>query len=586
MAVERDGIVSFQPKENRTSQRLSDHELDELVEAVANQSTRNAAGAILAENEHRTEILTELFDVQQELWQPLVANHIGGRCLDLHTGYGRRSVVLSELADSIFAVDPSLAKLRVAAKRDDYASSDRIVPIHTTDERLPFRNDWFDTIVADLTGNTAIEPTLDRLKRYLTDDGSLIFMADGWPRSAGLTSLFGLDGSDSTETADLLPGTAAGYRSIAQTAGFDDVSVYALFPTASRPLYAFDVECEQAIPKIFESYANENGFVGDCIKEAMNVLNSSGILKRCYPSLLVVCSNESDEPSFQFTNPLVISGRTRSVVLELDSSGVNEIYKIPNSSVHEPFTARENHITSSLCETDEEIVATIPGGEAIDSRLGQARKVTPATGQPLDEEIGRDPESFERVLEIGFDWLIDFQRTFGSEPTIKTPAEVRNSLQFQPLNVDPPAVDSPVKTFTTPVHGDFMSSNIYYEDGTITAVIDWEYGAFGESPVVDAGHLLFNTAAWIDGDFAENVRTVLCGRNEYAERARACVRSYCEAVGLPYRTFELYLPSAYLHQLTVDWQYNSVSTCTTRTEAHARRIQTIVETIDDMKISK
>lgn len=584
-AVERNGIVSVRPTVDDRSCRVSDRDIHEFAESVANGSIRDAAREAAMENERRMDLLGEVFDVQRELWQPLVAEHVSGRCLDLYAGYGRRSMVLAERADSVFAVDPTYEKLQVATERDDYASSDRVFPVHTTIERMPFRNGSFETIFADLTGRRNVRSSLARLEEFLSADGSLLFLADGWTRAGGVTDLLGMDRDRSIKGGDLTPGTAAGYRSLARSTGFDDVSVYALVPTASRPLYAFDIECREAIPTIFESYAHHNGVKGRWIKEVMTLLTKTGLLKKCYPSFLIVCSNDPKPPAFQFSNPLVVAGRTRSVVLDIGSDDVEEIHKVPNRADHAPFTERENRITSVLSSEPDFIASTIPKGELVDSELGPVRRVRPVAGRPLDQEVGRDTESMERTLRIGFDWLADFQRSFGGEPIQKSPEEVHEDLRLGPANVDPPAIDEQVKTFTTPVHGDFMSSNIYYEDGEITSVIDWEYGALAASPVVDAGYFLLNTAAWVVGDFGERVRTVLCGRNEYAQRARTCVREYCDAVGLPYRTFELYLPAAYLHQLSIDWRFDSVSTYTTRSEEQVRRVRVLFDAIDDMNFS-
>lgn len=585
VAVERNGVVSLRPDVEERSDWLSDRELDEFARSTANGSIRDAAREAAAGNDRRAELLEEVFDVQRELWQPLVAEHVGGRCLDLYAGYGRRSMVLAERADSVCAVDPSLQKLRIAAGRDDYAGSERVLPVHATAERLPFQHGSFETIFADLAGSDDVRSTLVELQKYLSADGSLLFLADGWTRTGGVTDLLGEDRNRSSSGGGLRPGTATGYRSLAQSIGFDDVTVYALVPTASRPLYAFDVECEEAIPTIFESYARHRGVVGSCIKEVMKILTKTGVLKKCYPSFLIACSNDPKPPAFKFTNPVVVSGRTRSVVLDMGADGVEEIYKVPNRADHAPFTERENRLTSALRSEPASISSTIPGGETVGSELGPARRVRPVAGRPLDEAVGRDAESLERVLRIGFDWLAEFHRSLGGDPIRKSPTEIREDLRFAPANVAPPAIDERLKTFTTPVHGDFMSSNIYYENGEITSVIDWEYGARAASPVVDAGYLLLNTAAWAVGDFEERVRTVLCGRNEYARRARECVREYCDAVGLPYRTFELYLPAAYLHQLSIDWRLDSVSTYTTRSEEQVRRVEALFDVIDEMNIS-
>lgn len=584
--VKRNGIVSLQPTQTRSPQWLSDRERAEFAHAVANGPIRDAVHNVLDGHEHRSAILTTLFDVQQELWQPIAAEHITGRCLDLHAGYGRRSMVLAEYADSVYAADPSMSKLRIATNRDDYNSSSQVFPIHTSADQVPFPNGWFDTIFADLTACRDIPSKIARLREILSDDGSLLFLADGWPRN-GITDLLGLGQSDSS------PRTASGYQSLVRESGFEYASIYVMFPTTSRPLYAFDIECRHAIPEIFERYANENGLLGEYIKKLMEVLNNSSILQKCYPSFLVVCSNDQPSVRFQFDNPLIISGRTRSTVLDLESDGVSEIHKIPNNNIHGDFTERENNITYSLCAEDQSFESTIPRGEKTDSQFGPVRKVDPVEGQSLREETGHDPDSLERILEIGFDWLVDFQLSYRSETITRSPVEVRADLQFEPIadlqfdpaDIEPPRIEAPVTTFTTPVHGDFLSKNIYYENDEVTSVIDWEYGAFDKSPVVDAGQLVLNTASWLDGDFAENVRTVLCSQNEYNNRARGCIRDYCDAVGLPYRTFELYLPTAYLHQLRIDWQLDAASTYLPRIEEHLQRVQIVLEEIEDMNIS-
>lgn len=582
-ALERDGVLSFRTKGEAPAGR-SDPGIAEFARTVTNRSLRDAATS-LAGTDRQSDVLAVVFDVQREVWQPLVAAHLTGRCLDLFAGSGRRSMVLAERADSVAAVDPSLDRLQIAAERDDYDSSGRVRPIHGSDDRLPFPEGAFDTIVADFTGRTVSRSRLDRLGRYLADDGSALFLADGWPRSTGLTDLLGIE--DGTWNADggVTPATAEGYRSLATAAGFDEVSVYALFPTASRPLYAFDVENEFAIPWIFEMYANEHGRLGRSVETVMGFLNERSLLKRCYPSVLVVCSNKPKPSTFGFTHPLAVAGRTRSIVLDLGPDGVDTIHKVPNRRAHEPFTARENRVTAELGSAEAPVASTIPTGTSVDSPFGSVRRVTPAAGRPLDEEVGGDAASMERTLRIGYGWLIDFQRAFGGDTMEQSPSEVRTELQFEPAAVDPPEIGEPVRTFSTPVHGDFMSSNIYYDGTEITSVIDWEYGALNGSPVADAGYLLLNTAAWLVGDFEERVRAILCGDTEYAERARSCVRRYCDAVGLPYRTFELSLPLAYLHQLRLDWQLDSVSTYTSRMDEQVRRVTVLFDAVDDMKIS-
>ncbi|MFC3960242.1 phosphotransferase [Halovivax cerinus] len=584
--VERYGIVSCRPADEPSSWPLSEATLAEFARTATTMSIRTAADEVLGDHPHRESVLSTVFDVQQDLWLPLVAEYITGRCLDLNAGYGRRSMVLAEHAKSVYAVEASLDKLRIVAVRDDYASAERVTPVHSTDRRLPFRDDTFQTVVADFTGERVDRSRLERVRRYLSDDGSLVFLADGWPSRTGLTERIEPVQTDRTGALGVGPGTANGYRTLAADAGFDDVSVYALFPTASRPLYAFDVENAHAIPQIFDAYANEHGALGTAVEKLMRVANRSGLVKRCYPSLLVVCSTRSKPSPFGFDDPLVVGGRARSIVLDVDESGISDIHKVPNRATHEPYTERENRVTSALSSSDAAIAETIPNGDSLQSPFGSVRRVVPAEGRPLDDAVGRDVDSMERILRIGYEWLADFQRTYGGDPIERSPAEIRTEMRCSPANIDPPAVDAPATTFSTPVHGDFMSSNIYFDGRTITSVIDWEYGAPTGSPIVDAGYLLLNTAAWLVGDFEDRVRTVLCDDTELGERARSCVRRYCDAVDLPYRTFEVYLPMAYLHQLVLDWEYDAVGTYTALADEQRHRVVTLIELLDDMSIAE
>lgn len=580
-----DNIPSFLPETDDSDQHLSETRLKELAAATTNGPIRTAADEVLAGHTDRTDILSKIFDVRKDLWQVLVAEHINGRCLDLYPGYGRRSMVLAELTDSVYAVDPSLAKLRITAGRDDYDSSNRVRPIHTDVQRLPFSNESFDTIVADFTGKRDVESKLRRLRECLTDDGSMVFTADGWPTTAGITSLVGSDRTLPEQRGDLRPGTAAGYRELARSAGFDNVSVYALFPSGSRPVYAFAVDSDRALPTIFRSYANDRDHVGNAIESTTTLLNDTGLMEYCYPTYLVVCTNTRKEPAFEFADPLVVQGRTRSVVLDMADTGIETVWKIPNRRAHRPFTENENSVITELRSSDKDIVSTIPDGEAIESQFGPIRREQPVDGHSIDEKLDGGVESYERVLRLGFDWLIEFQQSFRDESVVHSPATVSEELTVEPVGLSPPPIDDPVETFTTPAHGDFMTGNIYHENGQITSVIDWEHGTLAASPMVDAGFLLLNAASWLVSDFTERIKTVLCGHNEYAACTRSVVRDYCDAVGLPYRSFELYLPAAYIHRIVRNWRLNAVSSYTEQMDNRIQRTQILFDAIDEMTIS-
>lgn len=594
----RDGIVTFHPDTvARPTETLDTDELEELAMLAEKGTLRDATNTVLEDHEHQSAVLSDMYSVERDAWCAFAAEHVTGRCLDLHAGFGRRSMVLSELAETVYAVDPNLTNVRITAERDDYESAESVVPIHTSEDRLPFADGSLDTIVTDFTGNNAAETRrgLSRVRSYLDDDGTLLFTADGWTRQTGLTDVAGLEreGTNGREGLSLDlegsrsgPGTVDGYRSLGRELGFDDVSIYALFPTATRPLYAFDVDNEHAVDKLSE-FVFPGGTWSDRLgRSALTVGNRYGLLNRCYPGYLVVYSNEPKPSSFDFSDPLLVAGRARSVVLDMSDDGIDRVYKIPNRSAHAPLSERENSILSALGAGGEPITDTFPEGRAVETRFGTGRVEQPVEGHPLSTDLEDDVESFDRVLEVGFDWLTEFQRTFRGESIVQSPGEVREELRFEPTDLEPPTVDEPLETFRTPVHGDYIPQNIHVRDGDVTGVIDWEYGATEANPIIDAGFLVLCTAHQVFERFEDAFRTVLCEQNEYADRAKSRIRAYCDELDLPYRAFEIALPSVYLHRLKLDWRFGAVSTYSTRMDERVRLVEYMFDNASDVSISR
>lgn len=572
------------------SRWLDDRTLEQLADLVERTPIREATSSLLADHENRAAVLQELYDVQRDAWRTLVADRIGGRCLDVGAGFGRRSLLLAELSETVYATDPSLSQLRIVASRDDYASSDRVIPLHTTAAQLPFAPGSFDTIVTDLSrtrGHARDERThLSRLRELLDETGTLCFTADGWPKTTGLTSLAGLEGNGEAPGGSVRPGTADGYRSLARTVGFDHVSVYALVPNATRPLFVFDVDDSRAVEQFADFVVRDAGRFAGAGKRLLRLGDRSGLLKQCYPSYLVVCTDDTDQPASKFTEPLLKSGRARSVVLEssTDGDGVERVWKFPNRAGHAPLTERENTVLASLTTRDEPITETLPDGDSVSSRFGAARTERPVIGEPLSELLEDDPESFGRVLRLGLEWLAEFQRTFRGDRIERSPATIRKDLEFDPAGVEAPSVTEPLELFFAPVHGDFMSQNIYTDEGEITTVIDWEYGAADANPIIDAGLFLLDVASQLAGNPVAGLETVLAADSEYIEQVRDCVGSYCDTVGLSRRAFELYLPAAYLHRLELDWRFDTTSTYSTKMEERAELVEQLFDRRDQLSL--
>ncbi|WP_252699596.1 class I SAM-dependent methyltransferase [Natronosalvus vescus] len=561
-------------------------DLETVAMAFEQEPTRDAVGSAIGGQSISSELRSELFDVTRESWRVLTSRHIGGQCLELGAGLGRRSMLLAEQADTVHAVDPSLTKLRILEARTDYDSASRVQSVHATLDRLPFPDGTFDTIVADTTGSSGPAP-VDRLERFrnlLDDDGNLLFFADGWSRRLGFSQLLGLESDDRRDggvtgiESSIRVGTPARYASLAREAGFDSVSVYALFPSASNPLFVFDVGHDDAIRTMIDLLEGEttDGLKSLLMRLGLSTAVSSGVFERALPSYLIACST-GDPPAsdpFAFEQPLVISGRARSVVLDTPDGSVRRAWKVPNRKGHAPLTEREHSVLSMLNGSDQRIGQTIPKGERRRTPFGLARVEEPVSGTRLADSFDGSVDSFEYVLRQGFEWLINFQRTYGSDPVVWSPEFVRDQLRFEPAGVYPPAVEEPVSLFTTPVHGDFIAQNILEADGRVSGVIDWEYSAPEANPIIDAGFLVLNTLTFLGGDPRAAYRTLVCDPDdEYARVARRWIERYCDAVDVPVRTFSLFLPAAYLHRLELDWRFDAVSTYTDKMAARAELVE-------------
>lgn len=588
----RDGVVSLMPSPASHSTTGLDAEKVERLAALAErQPLRDATTEFRDATEDPTAVLSELYDVGRDAWRVFASDHITGRCLDVNAGFGRRAALLAELATDVYAVDPNLSKLRVASARDDYASSERVTPIHTTADRLPFADGSFETVVADLTGSSRAElqEQVARLDDYLAPDGTLIFQASGLPSRLGVSDRFGpsTDGNGSagslTAIRDSIRSTPDGYRSLLTDAGleFDTVSLYTLFPTATRPLFVFDPEDEPAVRKLFEIAFSDRGRLAQLRNQFVSVAHRTGLLDRLYPNFLVVCTNDPEPVEPDFSHPLLIPGRSRSVVLDATD---DRVWKLPNRDAHAPLTDRENSVLASLRSSDDPIVETLPEGRAFDSRFGPARAERVVEGASLADELDGSPDSFERVLRLGLEWLTAFQQAFGGAPIVRSPADVREDLRFEPTGVEPPPIDEPVETVLTPVHGDYLPANVHVHEDEVTGVIDWEYSAIEESPIIDAGFFVLDTAMRAVGSFEEGFQAVFCDDTVYARRARPIVRRYCDELGVPYRTFELYLPRVYLHRLELDWRFDATSTYTTKMHDRTDAAEYMIDQIPDVSL--
>lgn len=582
------GVLSFdRPADGpdraggRGGEFLTAAELNRLAERAETTTTRDAVSSVLADHPNRDAVTAALYDLSREDWRVLASASLSGRCLDLNAGFGRRSLLLGELVDEVYAVDRNRAKLRVLSAREDLDPRTPVVPVQASGDALPFSPSSFETIVADLTvtPHGQVRSSLESLAPLLTTDGSLVALLDGLAWQLTVPQRLGLDRPGSDSRRSLGRATPAGFRSLFSALGFDAVDVYALVPTYRRSRYVFDVSHSQPPRAVVSDLCAGPGLPERLARTGFGLATRLGIDRSLYPSYCVVARRGDRSPSVVPSNPsaepAVVGGRARAVVLEYDrdDGSIRTVTKVPNRRRHVPITAGETRILNELRSSSNAIVDTLPDGTTVDSRLGSIRREPPVRSSPLESSIGDGLEAFRRVLETGFDWLAEFQRAFGSEPTPLSPAELEAELTVESCSLTPPSFDEGIELFSTPVHGDFVPENVYTRDGEVDRVIDWEYGALEACPVVDAGLFPLHVGSSVFGSIEESAEALFCRETPYAAVTGEVVGQYCETVGLTYETVRRLLPIGYVHRVRLDLERDAITCYTGKLEDRIERVE-------------
>jgi SAM-dependent methyltransferase len=542
---------------------LSRAELNELADAIERRGLQEGL-APLDEHPNRQAVLADLFDLRNEGWIHLVADRIGGECLDLYSGFGKRAEMLAELSEGVHAVDQDPAKLRIASARSGSTRGSAVTPVRADLDALPFSARSFETIVADFAGGLAdddhaLRDRITTLRRLLVEDGTLLAVLDGSIHQTGLVRSSGLlpvssNGHASTVDAlrEGLRSSASGYRRLLRDSGFGGIDLCALLPAQDDVGLAFRVDDRNATEWVIDRHLSPKAAL------LATATHRLGVLEQLYPNYLAVCTNGSSESTRTtgFTDGrVVIPGYGRSIVLDVSSNRVETARKVPNSTTYAETTARENRILEALSAAKHPITRTLPSGTAGRSVFGESRIETPVRGRPLADLIEPTPEAFRTVLTIGLDWLSRFQGAFRAGTVLKSPAEVRSDLRYDRLPVrTPPEPTEPIELFVTPSHGDLNPWNLFVDGTTITSVLDWEYATLRGNPVGDVGMLVLNLCAHAFEDFEQGLQAVFERETPYSAAFEEAIGRYCDAVDLAPRAIDNYLPYACTQALD-QWPY-------------------------------
>lgn len=593
-----DGVASF-TMADRQVDVIEPDRLARLLHAMESTPLPVALDDVLTGSDDRDRFLKRLFRPGAESWRLLVADALGGDCLDLNAGFGTRALLLAEVdgVDAVYAVDDRLDPLRFLDRRTDYdrtaadsedVPSAPVVPIHASPTDLPIPEQRFDTVVVDLStvGRPEIlQQRITRAAEFVADDGALVALIDGPARLTGLTRLLGVEtpGSRRIEPrpGDLpsaIRATPGRYRRLFGTAGFSEVEFQALVPSTTDPKYGFPLSAPPAVDSLLATRNIDTSPTARVLRMLLRRKRVLQLLQRSYPSYVAVCRREGADESSAGTayrpfaaerGDLAVRGRSRTVVVEHERGEIARVRKVPHRRTHAPFVTNEWSVPAHIEQrgVDEWVQESIPDGRVEPSRFGPTYVEPPAMGDKLATRISDDPDEFRAALSAGFDWIVALQRsTRGADRHVDADA-IRSELSIPHLDLAPPSVPDSLDLFSTPIHGDLQPGNVYVRAGNATSrgrdasvvgpnnrgyevgtVIDWEYAAVDGNPIVDpAFHVLWTAGLAFDGLY-NGIRRALIEDTTHSRIVSELVGWYCDAVGLDPRVFVTYLPYVWIRR--------------------------------------
>ncbi|MWV65463.1 phosphotransferase [Halorubrum sp. JWXQ-INN 858] len=570
----RDGVPSWTSVE-REPRGIDAETLDALADELATRPMR----AVLADAfpDGGRDERNALFVDPAGAWRIPVSSHLRGRCLDVNTGVGTRALLLAEVVDSVDAAGTSPEALRFLAARDDYACHDRVTPIHADLRTLPEPTEPYDVVVADLRGRhrpDSLGDAVDALAEPLAADGSLLLLIDGPTRSAGVTTAAGLGTplDDSPSPVDATRQLLSGVIDPIDRDRFPSVDRYAMVPDAVDPSFVLRVGDTAATDRLIA--AGEGGSLGDRLAtRTASLAGRLGVLDRLWPGFLLACSRDGtpggseatgrarqnpDQDRHPVSEGLLTRGGGRSTVLVDDGAGgLDSVVKVPHRRAHAEFAFDEFRTTQALSGDDPGstgVSGTIPSGTLSMTWFGPTYAERPAPGTPLSSFVSADPDRFRSVLELGIDWLIRLQRPRATSVAPRSPDAVRDELSLPEIGLGPPPVESPIRLFRAPCHGDFHPKNVFVDpaggaDGPVTAVIDWELGGLDDDPIADPAFFCLQTARLAFGGLEAGLEAAFTSPGPHADAVSDSISRYCAAMGIDRSTFLLYLPSVWIRRL-------------------------------------
>lgn len=251
---------------------------------------------------------------------------------------------------------------------DLHASEHVRIPPEATGEKGRVDRWDFDTVVGACRTNP-LTNVVSAARQALSHDGTLILGVDGW------SNQLRVDGRSPVQAfTDIPRGNAWYVRRTLRKAGFDDVSLYGVFPSIAEPTYVYPLSSESVVGWFLDNRLN--GWK----KAAARVANSATIFDQGQPGYLAVCDRAAEGHT-----PASTLGRVshnRVISFEFVEGELDHLRKIPRPRSTDATIRNEHRVLTALLDEVGErspLGDTLPTSWAMSSPLGTVRLERPAS---------------------------------------------------------------------------------------------------------------------------------------------------------------------------------------------------------------
>jgi SAM-dependent methyltransferase len=520
-------------------------------------------------------------------------NNNNRRCLDIGSGLGNLSEMLSHYYDEVYSLEAVRERIEFQKRRFKNSNVNNVTIVRGNALELPFPNDYFDLVVCNgvlewvgIMNNTTRSPRevqlsfLREVKRVLSDKGCLYIGAENrlgraanfLVRRYGRSAAVYPDDPSSKENKKEWRGgyrtyntySIKGYNSLLSEAGFKFKSYWA-FPSYNKPLFSARlndrVALKGAVKYIGPGSVQYIGSGRGMFERIFSIIEKfdsrilSLIANAITPCFLFYCYKNEIQESIDD----IITDAAQLMSYCTTGDGYNIKYLL--------YDDRDGGTPSKVAQVrrySNKVPQIIPYFN---------KEEAPSAKQPQESIWFEDwlpgrrlnPASLEEAM-LTVEWLFDFQnktRTtkMTQEDVSLEIADIRRGLSNLPifdtieediekwLN-DYQILSQKLNIVKSAQHGDFWRGNILFDPKTKQLyVIDWELYKENSNPLYDFVYFVAMAMGLPNGS-ADDFRNNLSGRGIFSPALKALIARAKEHFGAEF-DLNILIPYAFLRYVSI-----------------------------------